>query len=294
MSFENRLVRLSAEEYFADPCATPSLSASIAGVLEAQSPLHAWTRHPRLGGISRPTTKSLENGSLSHALLLDAGKGVQVIDAADYRTNVAKDAREAARKAGLIPVLKKDFDAASKVAGILRQRFLELGISLDGEREITALWTEIASNGATVQCRGMLDHLKLPRIHDIKSIRSAKPDVCRRHAESYGYAIQRAAYVSALEKIHPELAGRIDFVFVFFELEPPYAVTPVRLSGAFREVGERAWRRAVDRWEECLRTNKWPAYVSEIIDLEPSEWALSKDMNKQISATLEADLEEVA
>ncbi len=294
MSFETRLVQLSADEYFADPCSTPSLSASIAGVLESQSPLHAWSRHPRFGGISRAPTKSLDGGALSHTLLLDAGKGVEIIKANDFRTNAAKEARDAARDAGRIPVLEKDYEAADAVASILRQRFLDLGITLDGDREITALWTETASNGAQVQCRGMLDHLKRPRIIDIKSIRSANPNVCRRHVETYGYAIQRAAYVSAIEKIHPEFAGRVDFVFVFFELEPPYAVTPVRLNGAFRELGERAWSRAVDRWEECLRTNHWPAYVTDIIELEPSEWALSKDMNKQISATIEADLEEVA
>ena len=56
---------------------------------------------------------------------------------------------------------------------------------------------------------------KLPVIYDIKSIRSANPDVCRKHVESYGYALQRSAYVSAVERIRPDLAGRVDFIFVF-------------------------------------------------------------------------------
>jgi hypothetical protein len=90
--------------------------------------------------------------------------------------------------------------------------------------------------------------------------------------------------VSAIERIKPELAGRVDFIFVFYELEPPFDVTPMRLSGAFRQIGDSGWRRAVNRWEECLRTNRWPGYVDGIVDVEPSGWAISKDMDRQFSA----------
>lgn len=282
MTFETRFARFTAQEYFAEPCKVPALSASIAHVLDSASPLHAWTMHPKLGGVPRAPTKSLDSGSLSHALLLGAGKDVEIIEADDYRTKAAQAARDDARKAGKVPVLVADYEAARKVAETLRARFADVGVTLRGEKEPTALWTETASNGNKVQCRGMFDHLELPIIHDLKSIRSANPLVCRRHVESYGYAIQRAAYVSAVERIKPEFTGRVDFVFVFYELEPPYAVTPIRLSGAFRELGERAWRRSVDRWEECLRTNKWPAYTAGVMDLEPSPWALSKDMDRQL------------
>jgi PDDEXK-like domain of unknown function (DUF3799) len=286
MTFETRFARIPPGDYFADPCAGPSLSSSIANVLESASPLHAWSQHPRLGGMARSPTKPLENGSLIHELLLGAGKGIRVIDAADYRTNAAKAERDAARAAGKVPVLADDYEVARRTADTLRERFADAGIVLSGESETVALWTETASNGARVQCRGMMDHLTLPTAYDLKSARSAHPAACRKHVESYGYALQRAAYVSAIERIQPALAGRVDFVFVFFELEPPYAVTPARLSGEFRELGERAWRRAVDRWEECLRTNKWPGYADGVIDLEPSPWALAKDMDRQFEGGL--------
>jgi hypothetical protein len=283
MAFETRFAQFTADEYFADPCDVPSLSSSIAHVIDSESPMHARARHPKFGGFSRPPTKSMDNGSLSHALLLGAGKGIKVIDAENFKKKVAQEERDAARDEGLIPVLKAEYEEALVTAEILRARFAQKGISLDGKSEVTALWSERASSGAEVQCRGMIDHLTLPRVYDIKSTRSAKPDVCRRHVESYGYAIQRAAYVSAVERIHPELAGRVDFIFVFYETEPPYDVTPVRLSGAFRELGERGWRRAVDRWEECLRKDEWPGYTSGTIELEPSPWALTRDMDRMAS-----------
>lgn len=282
--FETRFARFTPEEYFAEPCSVPALSASIAQELDSRSPLHAWARHPKLGGIPRKPTKALDDGSLSHALLLGEGKEIVVVDAADWRTNAAKAEREAARKAGQIAVLAEDYTAAKAVADKLRQRFADVGIVLDGESEMSALWTETARNGAKVQCRSMMDHIKLPVVYDIKSIRSADLNTCQRHVESYGYSIQRAAYVRAVERIRPDLAGRIDFVFVFYELTAPFAVTPVRLSGAFREMGSRRWLRAVERWEHCLRTNTWPAYTDEIVELEPSAWALARDMDKQLAA----------
>lgn len=282
MSLETRFAQFTQDEYFAEPCKEPALSASIAHVLDNESPLHAWSRHPKLGGVSRPATKALDNGSLSHALLLGTGKDVEVIDAADYRTNAAKDARDLARKLGKVPVLADDYRDAERKATILRARFIDKGIALDGQSEVTALWPETATTGAPVQCRGMLDHLKLPRIYDIKSIRSANPETCKRHVADYGYAIQRAAYVSAVEKIRPDLLGRVDFIFVFYELEPPFAVTPIRMNGEFRELGARAWRRAIDRWEQCLRTNKWPDYTdaNQILDLAPLPWTLTRDSER--------------
>lgn len=282
-TLETRFADLSEDEYHADPCETPSLSASIAHVLDSESRLHAWARHPRLGGIRRAPTRSMNLGALSHALMLGAGRPIEIIDAANYLTKAAKAARDEAEEAGKIPVLAKDYEAATVAASALRERFADYGIVLDGQSEVSMLWTERANNGAEVQCRGRTDHIKAATIYDLKSIRSASPAVCRRQVETYGYAIQRAAYVSALERIRPEFAGRVDFVFVFYELAPPYVVTPLRLSGEFRKLGERAWERAIDKWEACLRTNVWPAYVSEIVDLEPNPWTLDRDLERAIA-----------
>ena len=53
-SYEPGIHVWSHEEYLSDPCPEPSLSRSIADILMAQSPLHAWCAHPRLGNKSEP------------------------------------------------------------------------------------------------------------------------------------------------------------------------------------------------------------------------------------------------
>lgn len=289
----NEILHLSADDYHADP-APPSLSASIAHVLVKQSPAHAHSRHPRLGGVMPAPTRSMDRGTLAHALILGAGKEIAIVEGYDdYRSPKAREARDMAISQGKIPVLAEEYDDASFTARALRGKFASrFGIEFSGESEIVALWGE-AVGGAEVQCRAMMDHIALPRVYDLKSCRSAHPDACQRHAEDYGYAIQRAAYVSAIEHLRPEWAGRVDFIFVFYELEPPFEVTPLRMAGPFRELGERRWRRAVATWERCLRTNTWPGYADGIIDLEPPPWALAKDLDQEMAAARSTWLKEL-
>lgn len=288
----NELIKISADDYHADPCEVPALSSSIAHTLVSKSPLHAWAQHPKLGGVPRVASKEMDRGSLIHALLLENGKDVAVIDAADYRTNKAKEARDVARERGMVPVLAADYGSAKEAVRILRNRLETLGIDLAGEKEVTALWTEFADDGTEVQCRGMIDILRHWKsgsgsgadILDPKTCRSAHPDACQKHMNGYGYSIQRTAYVRAIEKVIPETAGRVDFAFLFCEEVPPtWAVTPVRMSGAFRELGERQWRRAVNLWAECLQTNQWPAYVGGAIEIEPPAWAMARDMDQELA-----------
>jgi hypothetical protein len=258
----------------------PSLSASIAHVLDSRSPQHAFSQHPRLGGAPRRVSDTMDRGTLAHRLLLDAGPEVVVVAADDWRTKAAKEERDEARSRGAVPVLVEDYDAASEVADMLRQRFADLGIVLDGKSEVVALWTEVADDGTEVQCKGMIDHLKTPIFYDLKSTRDAHPNACVRSIDTYGYAIQHAAYSSGLAKIRPEFAGRIDGVFVFFELELPFAVFPTRLSGQFRELGARRWRRAVNAWARCLREDRWPGYAEEIVTSEPTPWAMKAELER--------------
>ena len=114
-------------------------------------------------------------------------------------------------------------------------------------------------------------------IYDVKTIRSADPQSCSRHAYEYGYDIQAAAYRSAVSKLHPKLAGAIDFIFLFVEVEPPYAVHPCRPDGTLRELGERRWQRAVDLWSRCITSDTWPGYSQGISTLSAPLWALAQE-----------------
>jgi hypothetical protein len=274
-----RILSVSDVSYYGDPCERPSLSQSIAHTLLTKSPLHAWQEHPRLGGVRRGATASMRKGSLVDSLLLGDGSEIVVIDAPDFRTKEAQKLRDAALAQGKTPILPKELEPARETVDSIRASLEGHGIELAGHSQFAVEWTEDTIHGP-IFCRGKLDHFSLETrtIYDLKTSNSAHPAACARHVLDYGYHIQQAAYTRAIEKLHPALLGRLDFVFLFVEPTPPYAVTPARLTGPFRELGMRQWDRACETWAWCLSRNIWPGYADGIVALEPPPWALAQDL----------------
>lgn len=276
---EARILTVTDREYHADPCSEPSLSASIAHTILSQSPVHAWLRHPKLGNQPSKPTDAKDAGTLYHAILLGSDASVEKIDANDYRTNAAKEARDAARDAGLVPILAREYDAAMAACEAIRANLAKAGIVVaNGQNELPVEWR--TSEG--VLCRGRLDHLSKghAQIVDLKSCRSAKPDDCAKSVISYGYDVQAAAYVQAVETLHPELAGRVEFVFAFFETEPPYAIGPYKLDAEWRHIGGRKWARACKTWARCLATGEWPGYATGVTTLFAPPWAMAQELEE--------------
>jgi hypothetical protein len=272
------------EVYHSDPCERPSLSSSIAHTLVSQSEAHAWLQHPRLGGTAREPSNEMDHGTLFHALMLGHGRAVVIVDADDWRTKAAKDLREEARASGHIAVLRHKYNEAQTAAGAVTARLQrEFGVVLDGYSEVVFVWAETAEDGTEVLCRCQVDHWKPEAcmVYDLKSTGDAHPDTCARKLVSMGYAIQRAAYVSAVEHTFPELAGRVGFEFLFCEVNEPHAVTPIGCAGTMREVGEMQWRQAVNRWARALRGDDWPTYTRSTVLVEAKPWELEAAMYAQ-------------
>lgn len=265
--------------YHDDPCSTPSLSASTAHTLLSRSPFHAWLEHPKLGGKERKRTAAMATGTLIHSLVLGVPNGeIVAVDAPDWRTKAARESRDAALAAGQIPVLVEDRMRAEIASLRIREGLARKGIVLDGESEIKLAWHE-----GDVQCRGMIDHARGPVLYDLKTIDSADLDTIAKHMTVYGYDVQRAAYESAWTALHPEHVGAIDFVFLFVEVEDPWCVTPVRVDGMRRMLGDMKWQRAVRTWAECLRTNTWPDYSTGIATLGAKPWEIDAEMGKEVT-----------
>lgn len=256
----------------------PTLSASTATTIVTRSPLHAYLRHPRLGNAPRETTPAQERGTLVHSMVLGVGPRVAVIEANDYRTKAAQEARDAAREAGDIPMLSREWDDVQAMVSAIQANIQALGFTLDGESEAVALWEE-QSQAGPVKVRGMMDHLFLEQgiVLDLKTCRNAHPSEIAKHMIRYGYDVQWAAYTSALRHLRPDLAGREQMLFLFVESEAPYCVTPCKPDGSMRELGEARWARAVETWSRCLESGRWPAYSDVVMDIAAPAWALQQE-----------------
>lgn len=265
---------LPAAQYHADPCPVPSLSNSIANVLLTQSPLHAWYQHPRLNPTYQPEESSrFDLGSAAHMMLLERRTDrIVIVNADDWRTKAAKEARDNARANGQTPVLPHQFDAM-RAMNSSAQAFMETtelaGILEIGSPEQTVIWQE---NDIWCRCRPDLLSADKRVCFDYKTSESAQPEFVSRQIQRMGYDIQSQFYTRGLASVGFD----VTFVFLFQEIHEPYCCSLISLSNAYMEVGKSKVERAIRLWTQCTETNRWPAYSNQILYCEPRPWDLAE------------------
>jgi len=273
---------LCEEAYHADPCPSPSLSSHTAMTIIRESLLHAWRRHPRSPVFSPyiPGTAA-DRGTAAHALLF-GGREIEAIPAEDFRTNAAREARDRARAAGRVGLLAKDAEAILAMTGPARERFALLHGGEGYLCEQSALWQE--GDGWR---RGRIDSLSADRtlIVDYKTTEGAVDALaCERRIADMGLQIQAAAYVEAVERLHPELLGRVRFIFQWQEQRAPYALSPpIEMSEAFISLGRTQWQAACRLWDLALRHGCFPGYSQHSHLACPPPWELSRWEERQMN-----------
>lgn len=269
--------------YHADCCPSPSLSSGIARDLVAASPLHAWHNHPRLNPNHEPEESDrFDLGRAAHALILEGRDAFEVIDAPDWRTKTAQQARDVARSGCKIPILAGKWEDMQAMAHALRMQldaFEEEPRPLTGGRpEQTIVWQE--PNG--IWCRARLDWLHDDGrfIDDLKTgAGSANPDVWTRIMFGLGADVQAAFYLRGYKAVSGIEA---QWRFVVCENEPPFACSVVGLTPAVLEIGRRKVEYAVGLWRECMESGRWPGYPARTCYAELPPWIESSWLEKEM------------
>lgn len=272
---------LPADEYHADPSATPSLSASIARILCTESPLHAWAKHPRLNpDYVKEEDEKFDIGNIAHELLLEQWDRVEVIDAKDWRTNAAKEARDAARAAGKIPLLTGRWQEVQEMVKHAVANLTKIDISppllMGGKPEQTLVWQEDG-----VICRARLDYLRddYRAIDDLKTTsRSANPESWSRSLFSMGYDIQAAFYLRGLEAV---TGAKAEWRWVVLETTAPYAASVLSLGPAGLELAQAKVEYAIGKWRECIQRDEWPGYAQQIHYADLPGWEEARWLEKE-------------
>ena len=269
----NGIYTIPHDEYHRDPCETPSLSSSVAKVLLRQSPAHAALQHPKLNNnYVNAESSRFDLGTIAHALLLeDDSSRLITIEADDWRTKAAKEARDAARAEGKIPILVKQAAHLLKMVGTARDflRSSEVG-DMTFKPEQTLAWQE-----AGTWCRARPDWLSDDHtiICDYKTTDDANPDAFIRQIGRMMYDTQAEFYSRGLEAV---TGKRPLFVFLAQEIDPPYACSLIALSNAYLEIAHAKVERAIKTWGYCLKTGDWHSYTNRILYAEPPSWAMAE------------------
>ena len=270
------------EEYHADP----ALSVSGAKLLLPPS-CPALFKHNRDNG--RKPKKVWDFGTLAHALVLGKGsESIVVVDAADWRTKAAQEARDGVYAKGQTPVLPKDMEVAQAMAAeVLNHPVAGPLFAGDGMAEHSLFWDDEATG---VRLRARPDWITADggALVDYKTSVTANPAELERKWHALGYFIQHAWYVDGFTAATG--ADEPDFVFVAQEKEPPYLVSVIRYDAEAVAEGRRLARQAITTYTRCLETDTWPAYTDVITSLSLPRWATRDGINPDAAALI-AELE---
>lgn len=269
----------NAADYHADKDApVASLSSSIAKILITQSPLHAWTAHPRLNPDYREQeSDTFDYGTAAHAMLLEGDQsGLVIVEADDWRKKEAREARDNARAAGKTPILARQLAKVQRMveAACLCIEASEFaGILERGTPEHTIRWQE---SGAHLRSRLDLWDASTGVILDYKSAADASPEGFNRVIPRMGYDFQGAFYRRGILK-SGEYTGNSDPRFILFaqEKEPPYDCTFHGIAPSMAEIADAQVERAIQIWGECMRTRKWPGYSKRVHHAEATAWQMA-------------------
>ena len=267
------IYNLSSDEYHRDPAPTASLSSSIASILLDQSPAHAWLAHPRLNpNFAREENGRFDIGTVAHTMLLERREDTIVwVDAPDWRTKNAREARDAARINGKHAILER-YRAPLGEMVIRARAFIDTtelaGIFDTGDAEQTAIWQE---NDLWYRCKPDLLSADRRVILDYKTTESAAPDAFARQIGRMSYDLQSEFYTRGLFAL---TGTEPTFVFLDQEISEPYSCSLMALSNAYREVGRAKVTRAMSIWDRCVKSNNWPGYTNRILYAEPKPWDL--------------------
>lgn len=246
----------------------PELSSTEARLLLQSPAKYRWRKdNPPLIDDS----PKFDIGKAVHAKVLGQGAEVVVVDADDWRTKAAREARENARALGKAPLLTREFEAVNAMAeSVLAHPTARALLTQPGDTEVS-----VFADVDGVPVRARFDFLpdrsdKRTVAVDLKTCMDASKRGFESSVAKYEYAVQRAWYVDAYETVTGE--HDTEMIFVAVEKTAPYLVAVYQLPVTWAERGHEMSIKARKSWAECTAAGEWPGYPEQVQVLDEPLW----------------------
>lgn len=226
-------------------------------------------------------------GHAAHQAVLGDGPETAVLDFDNYLTKAAKAARDEARQAGAVPLLRHEHAQVRAMAEAIRQHPIAgpLFAPGTGVAERSIFWTDPATG---IRCRVRPDWIKqLPGLClcvDYKTTADASPDGVAKAVQNYGYHQQDALYLDGIEAAGLAPDGS-RFLFVFQQKTAPYLITVRELDEPTRDIGRARNERALRIYAECIARGEWPDWtgpVTDIPEISLPPWAAHREAEEYL------------
>jgi hypothetical protein len=274
-------LKIPLSEYLNDPAPAPepSLTRSLIVTLLGGSPAEAAYQHPKinLAHDGFESNKAMDTGTAAHALLLEGREVFEVIDAADFRTKAAQEARDAARAAGKVPMLPEAYREVQAMVLVAQDKLRRAGINLDaGMAERSIVW----QSGCWLRTRPDWVSDDGRTVIEYKTTASTPADWTR-NLYAKGYDIQAAMHRSGVAAATGKEPPRV--IFAVQSTEAPYSMFFRELSGLYYEIAHRKIARAVDIWQKCIEARQWPDYGIEAEVVDPANWQITAEEERELA-----------
>ena len=187
------------------------------------------------------------------------------VEAPDWRTKAAKEARADAIIDGRIPLLEKNRQQVNGMVAALAPLLPE-----PRQTEVTLIWRE--PNGAW--CRVRPDVLCPGLLADIKTTTmAATPDGWGRR-QMWEYAMQCGLYRRGHAQIHHGEAPA--WRFIVQEQYPPYCAATFCFDSESLAYCDTLAAVAIELWGACMASGLWPGYPAGAHVAEMPAWMRAK------------------
>lgn len=210
-------------------------------------------------------------GTAAHALVLGTPLEIVVVDADDWRSKAAREAKEQARGEGKVPLLRDTWTEIQAMReALLKHRTARSLLEREGHSEASVYWTDQETG---VPLRARFDRLTTNDGRalglDYKSTADASPLGFAKSVASYGYAQQDPWYLDGLIALGYEDPS---FLFIAQEKSAPYLPAVYELRPGDREIGREKNAMARQIWRDCTEAGVWPAYSEDVQFLDLPRW----------------------
>lgn len=165
---------------------------------------------------------------------------------------------------------------AAIAAQVRRHEIGKLLHEIPGHREASVF---VGDEATELGCKLRPDWLSVESrtVVDVKSAEDHTAGPFSRACERYDYHISAAFYLDKLG----EALGIENYPFLVVNSEPPYEVEVYTLDEDSIEQGRHEYRRLLNRYAECLRSDSWPMGSGVIQEIRLPQWAITFQEEKR-------------
>lgn len=252
--------------YHGDSTVGPGISSSGLRKIESRSPAHYWVEsYLNPSRVPRKPSDHFDFGKAAHTLLLGEDGfreqfAVRPEEFSDYRTKAAQQWRVEMQLSGKSILTPADVDAIRGIAKSMEAHPTIMAGILNGAVEQSIFWQD-EKTGVWLRARPDVIPTSDGVVSDLKTTTDASPHAVQGAVGELGYAMQGALIGAGMKKVLG--VEMTDFVLVFVEKTPPFAVNVAPVDPEWIYWAGRQNRRAIDTFAKCVETGVWPAYEGE-------------------------------